>query len=285
VDEQQVMAELVDARYAFLEGRRGRILELSFWDAESSSVVQKAIEKVAAALNSSAASHDDWLTAQALLADLRGNVRAALDSRHANHVIKQLVQLMPTEYVGFVAAELVGAGWWAASHEFGCRVVLRLVHHCGGSGQASKYVEALMNEVLAHAGELCRKKFGRFVLLEILEHGLPHQRRRVAKALRDRLLHNAMNMYGSHSIECALAHCDTEDAQAIAAELLSSLSMVRQLSKSEFGSYVLKALALSDEYSGEALQKLRLLSTELAQSRRGKRLLDEVPGLAAAQGW
>merc|ERR1719210_792354 len=191
-DERRAMEVLAEAQFAFLEGQRSGIWKLACADAKSSSAVQKAIDMVAVALSSSSVQQDDLLSAQALLADLQGNVREALDHRHANHVIKQLVQLMPTKFVGFVAAELIGAGYWAASHQFGCRTVLRLVHHCGGSDRASKRAEALIDEVLERAADLGRTKYGIYVLQEVLEHGLPHQRDIAAGALCELESHKAM---------------------------------------------------------------------------------------------
>merc|ERR1719210_2101308 len=191
-DERRAMEVLAEARSAFLEGQRSGIWKLARSDAKSSATVQKAIDMVAMALSSSSVQQDDLLSAQALLADLQGNVREALNHRHANHVIKQLVQLMPTEFVGFVAAELIGAGYWAARHQFGCRIVLRLVHHCGGSDWASQLAEALIDEVLERAADLGRTKYGIYMLQEVFDVGLPHMRDIAAGALCELESHKAM---------------------------------------------------------------------------------------------
>merc|ERR1719183_948446 len=92
-----------------------------------------------------------------LLAGLRGHVREALGHRHANYVIQKVVDVMPTQQAVFVAKELVGSAYQAATHRFGCRTVLRLVRHCSSASWAahSQRVVAFLDEVLSHTCTLC----------------------------------------------------------------------------------------------------------------------------------
>lgn len=153
--------------------------------------------------------------------------------------------------------------------------MLRLVRHFGGSGWAAECFDALVEEVLGQTAELCREEFGKHVLLEFLEHGLPSHRHKIVEAMLPGLHRNAKHRHASRVIEKVFVYCDEEDIRAIADELLENSKALYSLVNNEFGRHVLLALAQSfSPCAHQALLRLSQFSTELKGSKQGRRLLD-----------
>lgn len=278
-DEQQPLHILADARRTAMEGRTGKVWSLACRDRDSSFAVQQAFGMLATTLNNTATQQDfnaAQFDAQAMLSQLQGHVVEALQHPHANHVIKQVLDTMPTDLLAFIADELLGCAAWASRHRFGCRAVLRLARHCGRGGWASARAEAAMDEVLLDAAGLCSDEYGKFVLEELLEHGLPGQRIRVLDALKARPLQSARHEHASFLVQRALRSCSKEDSESLVDVLLGSLETVRSLMRSQFGRYVLRDLARSDCHADVVRGMLAPLAEELRSSKQGRKLIEEI---------
>merc|ERR1712151_1490082 len=92
-----------DARTMAVDDVRGRVVKLAF-DALGCRVVQLALEVV------------DRLTASGLAMELRGQVRQAIGSAHANYVVQKVVETQPTSVA-------------VTRHRYGCRILCRLLEH------------------------------------------------------------------------------------------------------------------------------------------------------------
>jgi len=257
-------------------------------DSNSSAVVQKAIELLADELES--AGCDDEARAevsfkiQAMLSGLHGHVHTALEHPHANYVVQKIVEVLPTEYIAFVISELRSKAVWAAQHRFGCRTILRLVHHVSSGRWGSQAAAKVIDELLPHTIDLTYDKFGNYVMQEVLEHGLPHQRRRVGQNLLRDAVGTSLTQHGSRVVEKALRLCDAPEVAALANVLLSGHSghhqhhggAVRHMACSECGCFVLRALVRSEVHYMQAALALRPLVAELRRTRQGRRLLAPV---------
>jgi len=289
-DKHAPMSLLAEARQAAMEGRSGKVWELACMGKDTSYAVQEALGIVANTLLE-AKTQQDWgmhelaiFDARALLADLHGHVVEAVKHPHANHVVKQAVQVMPTEFVGFIACELkeTGHAVWAASHCYGCRSVLRLVRHCGGPrqpegggdrGWAGACVDELVGELLKKAAELCRDEFGKYVLEEFIKHGLADHRNTVVDALRSRMLRNAKHRHASTLIRKAFHQCDAEMAERMVGDLLSgSRESILSLLKNQFSIYLLQDLALPGQHREKLREKLVPFAAEMQNSKQGRKL-------------
>jgi len=282
LDEQKSLEIIADARRVAMEGRTGKVWDLACRDRESSFAVQRAIEIMSSTLTGSSA-QQDWASYEmamfdthALLGDLNGRVIEALTQPHANHVIKQAVQVLPTEYIGFIAQELMGHGMWAAKHCYGCRTVLRLVHHCGHGGWASECAEAVVREVLDNSVDLCSDEFGKFVLEEFLHSGSVEHRRHIIQALSSRLMRNAKHKHASSLLEKVFRHCHEDDTAGIIDELIGNPETVQSLMRTQFGMHVLRDLVLSGQHAKKVRDALCSLADELQASQRGRRLMELV---------
>lgn len=208
-----------------------------------------------------------------LVSELRGHVREAVPSPHANYVIQKVIEVMPMQQLGFILEELAGRGACTSRHRFGCRIMCRLFEHSA----RDPAMEALVDEILAEAGALCRHVFGHHVIHSVLEHGHARQQQYIAHVLRQDLIRNATNRSASYVIEKALAHCATEDCQALVVELLANSGGVVSLAQSQYGCYVVKSLLrFPGEQSRTVCSQLHHAARQLANSKYGKRLLQDL---------
>merc|ERR1712151_74869 len=261
-----------DARTMAVDDVRGRVVKLAF-DALGCRVVQLALEVV------------DRLTASGLAMELRGQVRQAIGSAHANYVVQKVVETQPTAVAGFIAEELRGSSVDVTRHRYGCRILCRLLEH-SASDQGTV---ALVDELLSEAGALCRHAFGHHVVKAILEHGLPAHRRQIAAALCESPLRNALNCSASCVMEKALLYCSAEDQRVLVNALLANggADAVVSLTEDRFGHYVMEAL-LESSGREKVLACLKLATIRLQATKRGQELLQQegldpatVPGATA----
>jgi len=249
-----------EARVGALAAMRGAVAQLAL-DREGCRFVQAAI-KVA----------DRAIVAE-LLEELRGRVLDLLASQHGNYVLQAIVEALPSASSAFVVRELLGSGAWVARHRFGCRVLCRLVEHCGGGEGLGQ----LLTEVLAEAEGHCRHPFAHYVLEAMLEH-LPEYRRRIAAALCADLQTNARHRCASHVIEAALSHCSEAEQQALVFQLLcTSREDLLALAQHQYGSFVLRGLCqVPCRASEQALTQIAQEVELVSRSKHGQRLLQDL---------
>merc|ERR1711907_314068 len=168
-------------------------------------------------------------------AELRGHVRSAVKSKHANHVLQKITEVMPVARASFVVDELKGFGHTLVRHCFGCRVMCRILEHL--SPEDASTLE-LVDEILTDVEELCSHSFGSFVMRHLLEFGLATHKHRIVLALRADLLGFAKHKFGSHVVEAALRHTCFEDQQEMAKELLADKEQLLFLAGNQFGRHV-----------------------------------------------
>jgi len=241
---------------------------LAFGNTVSSRAAQMVLEE---------ASMND---AVALAAGLRGHVRNAVLSKHANHVVQKITEVMPVARASFVVSELKGFANDVARHVFGCRVLCRILEHL--SPNDSSTIE-LVEEISVGLEELCSHPYGSYVVRHLLEFGLTEHRQHVVKALLTDLAGYTKHKFGSHVVEVALRHASLEDRQVMARELLADKEQLMVLAANQFGRFTIRALlAQPENLKQEALDVLRPMESQLKASRYGKSVLSEVRKAASA---
>jgi hypothetical protein len=202
---------------------------------------------------------------------LRGHVRSAVQSKHANHVVQKITEVMPPERASFVVEELKGYGEVVARHGFGCRVLLRILEHLSPNDVSTL---ELVEELFVDMEELCSHPFGSFVVRHLLEFGLPTHKQRVVHALQNNLNGFAKHKFGSHVVEAALRHSNTDDQRDLVNELLADRDQLMVLASNQFGRHVVRALlTMPGALKQEAVQALRPMQEQLKSSRFGKSVL------------
>jgi len=216
----------------------------------------------------------------ALALSLRSHVCSAVQSKHANHVIQKVVEVMTVTQASFIVDELKGSANEVARHIFGCRVLCRILEHLSPNEMNTI---ALVEEVFVDIEGLFNHIYGSFVVRHLLEFGLPQHKRHVVSALRSDLATYTKHKFGSHVVEAALRHASVEDQQGLARELLQDKEELIALAANQFGRHVVRALlALPDGLRKEALEVLRPMESQLKASRYGKSVFQAVRAAASA---
>eukprot|EP00438_Fugacium_kawagutii_P029241 Skav229576 [mRNA] locus=scaffold568:769569:775299:+ [translate_table: standard] len=127
--------------------------------------------------------------AEQLAQELRGHVKEAASSPHANYVLQKapgraggagggaghvITQLRPHAST-FIAEELLDSGARFARHRFGCRILCRLLEHCTTESSTQRLISRILEDP-SEALELCRHNFGHHVVQLVLERGHPTRR-------------------------------------------------------------------------------------------------------------
>lgn len=242
---------------------QGSVLDLSF-DVTGTRVVQLALEKA------------DRMWASLLARELRGNVRRAIRCPQANYVVQKIVEVLPAKDSSFIAEELRGAGAQATRHPFGCRVICRFLEH----SLSDPTMLALMDEILAQAGELCRHAYGHHVMEHFLEHGQAEHKATIAQALMQELDKNARNRQATYVIEKALENAAPQDVLALETALVSDAQNILDLAENQFGCHVVKTLLRQgSDASRLAQQVLSMEAPRLKETKFGSKVVEELESL------
>jgi len=217
--------------------------------------------------------------AAALATGLRGHVRSAVQSKHANHVVQKITEVMPVARAGFIVDELTGFGQEVARHCFGCRVLCRILEHL--SPNDSSTIQ-LVEEVFTDLDDLLSHSFGSFVVRHLLEFGLPDHRHRVVEALRKDVFGFGRHKFGSHVVEAALRHASPDDQKVLVGQLLANKEQLMALAANQFGRHVVRALLeMPGNLKKDAVKALRPNEGQLKSSRYGKSVLQALRAAAS----
>lgn len=214
--------------------------------------------------------------AAALAGELRGHVKEAIRSPHANFVIQRIIEVLPTEVASFIVAEVrcVGAVE-VAEDRFGCRVLCRLLEHFSAEDATAA---PLVAEVVAQSRRLCQHSFGHFVLEAVLEHGSDGQRHGVVAALQADVLTLCRSRNASFVLEKALTYASLADRRALAAAL--SGRRLPSLVGTAAGCHVARALARlppsAGVDAGQIRSRLLALADDLRWTKHGAALLEDL---------
>lgn len=205
-----------------------------------------------------------------LASSLQGHVRRATQNKHANYVAQKVVEVLPMARVAFVVDELQGVAHEVARHNFGCRLLCRILEHLSPNDQAT---QKLLEELLENVEELCCDAYGGYVVRHILEFGLPEHKHRVLAAILPNAARYAKHQLGSHVVEGALKFCSSDDQRDIAKALLADRDFAA-LASSQFGRHVVRALlTLPGSLHQDVEDALWQAEVQLQRSRFGKGVL------------
>jgi len=162
-----------------------------------------------------------------------------------------------------------GGAAQAAQHRFGCRVIQRLLEHCGAE-QLAPFVK----ELVADAVPLSAHPYGNFVVLHLLEH-CTDAASPITSALEQYVSVMAADGCIGAVIEKALSVATNEGSVALATTLLKDPERLTTMACSRWGNKAVKqALQLVDDSTRrESCANLLQRSARLRSNRYG-RLID-----------
>lgn len=174
-------------------------------------------------------------------ARLRFSAQALYESAHGNHVLAQLIEQLPPASVQFVVATFLGKEREVSRHNYGCRVMERLLERCADEGNMSRIIDAIVEE----SEPLCRHPYGNFVVQRLLEQGSPARRSAIFSHVAHKLPALSTHRTASHFVQQLVDYSDDEGKLRIMQELLHSPSpfSLQDVGGSRYGSFVLDLLA------------------------------------------
>lgn len=225
-------------------------------DPQGSRLVQAALED---------ADSDDARTS--LASELRGHIREATRCRHANHVVQKCITLIRPQAMQFIIDEILekgpGAVSQAARHEFGCRILQRLLEHC-----QPEQMKGLAELLLVDAVLLSKHMYGNYVMQHLLEHGSPDQQHRLTMILEKNAHEVASDGRAQAVLGKALCYGEPADQQLLAQALVRTAALVA-MARTRHGSTTVKLIL--EAVHGEDQQEARRQLSEEMMSLRATR--------------
>jgi pumilio RNA-binding family len=206
--------------------------------------------------------------AVAFASGFRGHIRNAVVSKHANHVVQKITEVMPMSHASFIVDELTGFGLEVSRHVFGCRVLCRILEHV--SAADIKYAK-LFEYVLTDLDVLCGDAFGSVVVRHLLEFGSSAHKHCIVEALLKDVHGYARHQIGSLVVEAALKHASLEDQSSLVAQILVQEDQLLSMATSRYGCHVARALLdMPGELKKQSIKAFCPLNQQLKESRYGK---------------
>lgn len=190
-------------------------------------VVQKLIDL------SSAKQHEQIL--DVLLQDFT----ETYTSPHANHVIAKLAQSMPAKSLARIGVAMDGKATTVARHQFGSRILERLIEHCSEND-----IDFLLDDLLEDIEPLARHQFGNFVVASLLEHAAPARKSLCMQKLLPYVLQHATHKTACNIVQRMLDHADLNTQAMIADVFLAGKdeTSLETIASTRYGSFVIQHL-------------------------------------------
>ncbi|XP_059660783.1 pumilio homolog 2-like isoform X2 [Cornus florida] len=169
-------------------------------------VIQKAIEVV------------DLDQKIKMVTELDGHVIRCVRDQNGNHVIQKCIECVPEEHIQFIISTFFDQVVTLSTHPYGCRVVQRVLEHCGDPKTQSK----VMDEVLGSVSMLAQDQYGNYVVQHVLEHGKPHERSVIIKELAGKIVQMSQQKFASNVVEKCLTFGSATERQLLVNEMLGS---------------------------------------------------------------
>jgi len=209
--------------------------------------------------------------AEALSSGLRGKVRNAVQSKHANYVVQKIVQVMPAARASFLIEELVDAASDVAKHRSGCRILCRILEHAPRGSLSDSTTADLLSKILDDAADLSCHHYGSYVIRHIIEYGLPEHHQRIVDALSADVMRCAKDKFGSHVVEAVIHFSSDDDKLKIVNNLLSNRDQLLSLASNQFGRHVVKEmLRMQGDLRQRVVETFGPMEQQLQLSRYGK---------------
>lgn len=174
-----------------------------------------------------------------IVEELKPDIMRIVKDQNGNHVIQKIISMVPRMCVPFMMAAFRGQINALASHNYGCRVVQRMLEQ----GTESERRE-LMEEVHACSPQLITDQYGNYVAQHIVTHGSDDDRSRMIHLVIDDLLTLSKHKFASNVVEKCIIHGSVDERTAIRVKLTTPLpdgtSPLQMLVKDQFGNYVVR---------------------------------------------
>jgi len=189
-------------------------------------------------------------------------------------VLQKCIMTMRAECLQFMIDEIAAGGAAStckvARHQFGCRVLQRLLEHC-----SPQQVSGLVQDLMVDVDRLSTHIYGNYVMQHVLEFGPEDQRRSFAVYALDHAVKLGSDQKGCAVLGKAFMHCSEKDRSEIFRAILRQPGLLATMASNRHGRVAVEAflkLASTIEFY-QAHQQLLAASPALSSSRLGRSVL------------
>ena len=154
-------------------------------------------------------------------------------------MVQQAIALVPRQHINFIMDGFKSHVCELASHQYGCRVVQRILEH---GTEADKAV--IMQELHNSAQLLVTDQYGNYVIQHVLEKGSLEDRSRMIAMVTPQLLTLSRHKNASNVVEKCILFGTPQEQRAIRDQLVvggdDTNSPLFQLMRDQFGNYVIR---------------------------------------------
>ncbi|VAI85946.1 unnamed protein product [Triticum turgidum subsp. durum] len=176
-----------------------------------------------------------------LVRELDGNIMRCVRDQNGNHVVQKCIECVPTEHIGFVVSAFRGQVASLSMHPYGCRVIQRVLEHCGGDSRG----QCIIDEILQSACILAQDQYGNYVTQHVVEKGKSHERAQIISKLAGQVVTMSQNKFASNVIEKCFQHGDIAERDLL----------IREIVEQTDGNDTLLAM-MKDQYANYVVQKI-----------------------------
>lgn len=232
-----------------------------------------AISKQGSRIVQAAITHGRSEDVSNIAQQLQGSIVDLYKNPNGNHVVTKTIEVHPPRSLRFIIDELLqDSVWKVARHQYGCRILERLLEHW-----ESKDVEPLVEKLLDDPEPLCRHQFSNFVMQHIFEHGAEVWKDRIIEHIVGVLPDLCKHRTASHVVQRALAFGGEKIQSKLVLTLVHAegkTSLV-EIACSRYGSYVIEELASIQAHREVVFELLQNGVHQLESDPYGKRLISK----------
>ena len=197
---------------------------------------------------------------------LDGEDKQIILDRYAGKVITRELSyknLHSVEYTQFQTLHI-------SCHPYGCRIVQRLLEHCG-----QNQTSVLLAELLVNTDQLILDQYGNYVIQHILDHGQAAYKAQIVGRLEGRVLTLSQHKFASNVVEKCVTNASSDQRTRLIAEICADESSLGSMIKDQYGNYVVQKMI---ETAGEAdlavlMSKIKSHCNSLHKFSYGKYIL------------
>ncbi|GAA0160062.1 RNA metabolism protein [Lithospermum erythrorhizon] len=236
-------------------------------------VIQKAIESIEVDLKIK------------LAGELEGHVLKCVQDKNGNHVIQKCIKHVPEHAIQFILSPILEQVRALCIHEYGCRVIQRVLESC----HSQKTQRIALDEIMQSVTELVDDCYGNYILQHILQRGHPQVCSEIIKKLTGQMVSMSTLKYSSNVIEKCVTYSSLEERKKIVDEILDfsgGIDAFQVMMTNPYGNYVVqRVLETCDELQlNQVLDRIRVHLNALRSHRYGKRILARLEQLVVTGG-
>lgn len=177
-----------------------------------------------------------------IVAELKPDILRIVKDQNGNHVVQKIISMVPRECLPFMMDAFRGQIHALAAHNFGCRVVQRMLEQ---GTEAEK--KELMAEIHLCSPQLISDQYGNYVAQHIIGHGDPDDRSKMINHVINEILSLSKHKFASNVVEKCIEHGTPDERRAIRAKLTAisadGTSPLQMMMRDQFGNYVIRKFA------------------------------------------